>query len=469
MNKTEDNCIRELDFKELIFKILYQWRVILLFALTFAILLGGYRFISINSIYTKDVVEEQKASYKEQVSTYELNKTSIENNIKNIENSIKRQDDYNKNSILMQINPYSEQQAYVYYYVDTDYKIVPELKYQNIDLTSRIIRYYQSLAQSGKLYNYIKSKLSFDIDERYLKEIIYLDTEDENGMIMIKVLNNDKDVCNEIISLVKEYFDQEQAIIKKLIGEHKLNIVEDNIITTVDLQLEKTQNENQQLLNDYKDSLTTEQTKLKDLVKPIKYIMNTSKIAQSAIKFSIFGLMAGTFLICIVLSFAYLLSDKLMSEKQVNQRYNLVVLGRLSQYKKRLMGLVDKWLISLEGNRVLKTENEEAEEIKRIAANIKNITKQSSNQIRNILITGTVNDDKIQNICDKISASMSKESYHLSFGGNINCNAGTIELLAVCNDVIIIEDLKNSSNTDVSNEIKNIHDIGKDILGIILV
>lgn len=466
MNQTELKNERELDLRDICINTLYHWRCIILISLVLAILLGGYKYRTIQNSYNNDAVKAQEKSYNEQLSTYNTNKEAIEMEIKSLKNSIKHQKEYNNNSILMQMNPYNEQVGFISYYVDTNYKVIPNLTYQNIDITGRIVRYYQSLAQSGDLYNYLTENLSLDIEPHYLREAILFEADYDNGIINITTYNNDKKVCEEIITLIKEYFKQTQPAINKAIGKHELKVVNESLNTVVNVNLEQTQKNNLQLVTDYEIRLTDRQTALSDLVKPLKNVISTSIIIKSIIKYIILGLIIGVFLVCGVLICIYLLSDKLISENRVKQQYNNKILGKIYKYNKQHFGFIDRWLSKLEGNNSLQIDEEE--EIKRIAAKIKAIVKLKDDQVYNIMFTGTTKFDITQEICNKINAALNNHLFKLYCGDNINCYSKTIEKLGECNSVVLVEDLKKSSFTQVSNELVNISDLEKNVIGIIL-
>ena len=96
---------QEIDLKDLLFVLLYRWRILLLAAVIGAALLGGYKAVKGNA---KQTDLPQTESYQEELDNYEREKLAIETSIENLENSMDEQNHYLAEAPLMQINPYKE-------------------------------------------------------------------------------------------------------------------------------------------------------------------------------------------------------------------------------------------------------------------------------------------------------------------------------------------------------------------------
>ena len=96
---------QEIDLKDLLFVLLYRWRILLLAAVIGAALLGGYKAVKGNA---KQTDQPQTESYQEELDNYEGEKLVIETSIENLENSMDEQNHYLAEAPLMQINPYKD-------------------------------------------------------------------------------------------------------------------------------------------------------------------------------------------------------------------------------------------------------------------------------------------------------------------------------------------------------------------------
>ena len=97
---------QEIDLKDLLFVLLYRWRILLLAAVIGAALLGGYKAVKGNAQNAKQTDLPQTESYQEELDNYEREKLAIETSIENLENSMDEQNHYLAEAPLMQINPY---------------------------------------------------------------------------------------------------------------------------------------------------------------------------------------------------------------------------------------------------------------------------------------------------------------------------------------------------------------------------
>ena len=80
-----DTYEREIDLKELMFAVLHKWRMILAFAFIFAVLLGGYKAVSVyRSQSDVQAFEEVRNSYARALEVYNKNMESCKREIYNL-------------------------------------------------------------------------------------------------------------------------------------------------------------------------------------------------------------------------------------------------------------------------------------------------------------------------------------------------------------------------------------------------
>ena len=126
------NYEQEIDLKDLMFAVLRRWRPIILIAIIFALLLGGFKAVrGLGQMKDAEYVASKQQEYDNSMDQYEMSKERLEKEIENIKASLESQNDYMENSVLMNINPYDEYTTAVSFYVATDYQIMPGMAYQN--------------------------------------------------------------------------------------------------------------------------------------------------------------------------------------------------------------------------------------------------------------------------------------------------------------------------------------------------
>lgn len=79
---------QEIDLKDLMFVVLHRWRGIILAAVIFAVLLGGYKLASASfSTGSEVTVEEQQNDYADEMKLYESTRALYEQDIERLKMS----------------------------------------------------------------------------------------------------------------------------------------------------------------------------------------------------------------------------------------------------------------------------------------------------------------------------------------------------------------------------------------------
>ena len=97
-----DNYEQEINLKDLLFSVLYKWRILLLAAVVGMMLMGGYKTLKVTENRTSTEADE---SYEEEFERFIEEKAAVDKTIKNLKASIDEQNRYITNAPLMQINP----------------------------------------------------------------------------------------------------------------------------------------------------------------------------------------------------------------------------------------------------------------------------------------------------------------------------------------------------------------------------
>lgn len=97
-------------------------------------------------------------------------------------------------------------------------------------------------------------------------------------------------------------------------------------------------------------SLKQKTKELSELAEPKNNLLSKGSVLKSAVKYAVLGGVLGAFIAVFFLCVAFLMSDKLVNEKELKRRYGIMVLGVFRRNdKKRAFGFVDKWLDKMEG------------------------------------------------------------------------------------------------------------------------
>lgn len=453
---------QEIDLKDLMFSVLRKWRPIIVVAVAFALLLGGFKTAKgIGQLGDADYVKENKAAYDLSMEQYESTKKRLEREIENIQDNIKSQEQYKKDSILMNINPYDEYVSAATLYISTDYQIMPGMAYQNPNTSASILKAYMSIAQNGEMYNYVLGKMNNELSLRYLKELVKMEPDYDNNMLSITVVGDSKQRAAKVMELLMDSIEESHEKLIQTIADHEVNIVDETSYVSVDLELEQQQQDLSANMEQLASSLQAKSKELTDLKEPASGLLSKTSVLKGAIKYAILGGVLGAFMAVFFICVAFLMSDKLVNDKELRRRYGLMVLGTFKKSgKKKAFAFVDRWLDKLEGAAERELEDERTFEV--IAANVNNYAEG----IKNVLLIGTVDRDALDRLCKGLESLMPGLS--LTAGGNPCKEAETIKEAASCDAVIMVEQREKSMFGNMENELELMRSLNKKVLGCIV-
>lgn len=453
---------QEIDLKDLMFAVLRKWRPIVLLAIVFALLLGGFKiFKGLNQLKDEEYVKQNQEEYKASLDQYNATKKRLEKELANIEENIESQQKYKDESILLNINPYDEYMESATFYISTDYEIMPGMLYQNPNTATSILKGYMSIVQNGDMYNYVISRLKNKIGIRYLKELIKVEPDYANNMFDIIVIADTEKRAADVMRYIKGSIEMSHEKLTAAIGEHNINIVDESSLVTVDLDLEKKQKDFTSTMDSLDTSLKDKTKELEELEEPANTLLSKRSILKSSIKYAFLGGVLGVFMVVFFICVVFLMSDKLVNEKELKRRYGIMVLGVFRrQEKKRLFSFVDRLVDRMEGT--AERELADAQTFEVAAANAGNYIEDS----RNVLLVGTVADQAIKMVQDGLAPLLNGVT--LSVGGNLGRDAQAIKKAASCDAVIVVEKRNKSGFGEIEQELDVIRSLGKKVIGCIV-
>lgn len=309
---------REIDLVQLI---KYLWKrvwIMCVGAVVGLVLVLGLQLINQPSQGSSEDTEEL-TGFEKELKEYEENYAQLEMEIANLEKSIEEQIAYNNDSILMKINPYDKKSVAGQFYIDSDYQIMPELTYQNRDITTSVARAYQALATTGELAKYINEHLEKPIKERYLNELISLSYSGDS-VLDVKVVHTNIDSAREIYNLIIEYMNQKKGEFEKNIGAYTITLLNESESASVDLGLKESQVANLDAINVLRETLTTKQESFEALVMPTQGI---------SLKLPVIGTFLGGFGVAAVFVVLFLIDTTLKTEQDIALVLDVPVLGNI--------------------------------------------------------------------------------------------------------------------------------------------
>ena len=207
-----------------------------------------------------------------------------------------------------------------------------------------------------------------------------------------------------------------------------------------------------ELINAQQQGLTGEQVtkRIQELEEQLSGLKKLSPVKNFGVGFA-----AGFFLMAFCYGVGYIFSNKIRGEKELGNRYGYFLLGAVPKPKKGF----DRFLEKMENGSEQATE----EEVYRIiSTNVANLAEEGNM----ILVTGTVKEEKLTEFVEIFSSQVKNVS--VVSGANMNVTASTLEALAMCDAVVLVEERNKSLREKVQREQEHIRIMNKPVLGYVL-
>ena len=451
--------IREINLFELFFRILEKWRKMLGMALLFALLLGILKAtLSFRILNDPELLAEHQQEALAKQKQYDDAKTYGELQIANLEKEIEKQTAYQKNSFLMQIDPYNEYQEMVSYFVDTDYQIMPGMTYQNLNRTPGVINAYVKSLDDNTVYENFLKERGLDAEPGTLRELVEIEQDNNNGTFTVMVKGSEQELAAGLMQALENHLKDRSEDIDASISKHKLTEINRQNGYTVDINLANRQSQVRDNLTKMQEAVVRKQTELLALKDPKAEGMTESSVVKDAVKYAILGGILGMFLAACIISVRFFTGSAIPGENDLKRMYGITRLGRFHKSAKTGM---DRMIAGWEGFR--KSEMDEKKAFELIAANIRNRIGED----KPALLVGSVSPQVLEKSYEELLSSGDLNKETLVLGGNLVEDPVVIRKLNEIRSVVFLEDRDRSSNADLAKAVSMVKQQGKEILGLI--
>lgn len=188
---------------------------------------------------------------------------------------------------------------------------------------------------------------------------------------------------------------------------------------------------------------------------------------SSAVLFAVIGMIGGACLVCLIFCMCYMIGGKLQSERDFQKKFGMPLLGvvRKSETKKRLFGVIDRWIRRLEEGPYAKIPRKE--QVKIAAVNVQAaIHKHPEETIKKVMVAGTVAGDDVIEICGAIAEDIGDVAF--SSYKQIVFHAEDLKKLEYYEGIFFIEKRGKSNERLIRQEKELADNRGVKVLGIVL-
>lgn len=484
----QDGDENEINLLDLLYHILRRWRSILIFAVLFCVLLGGFKLVKgISTFGSADLKEEQK-NYKNQLEGYKLSKEHLENQVKELTDAIHDKEDYYDHSVLMKLDPKTAYKSTVTFVV-TDAGEVPSVE-ANRDLSLEIDRKmnsvlgsYVALIQNGTILRDVQKELSSKLDQKYLAELIYTQVDYQSRLLHVTVVGENKKEAQAISDAVVLGLQSASVKMNTSVAPHHLELLSSYIGNDAGTSIPvgiisegandgSYQTSIESIQKSYTNSITDMQNQLLDCNNQLSELeepeppvgASRGSVLKEGIKYGIIGFIAGAFVLAVVYALQYLLCGKLIDSDELNDRYGILLLGDYHAPLHAHPNRIDWWIDRMNGI----TEDKRSVESVYVlsAANI--VAQVGAEKNPKLLLMGNAKSGDFNAAATALSEKLCASGIDVITAGNVNESASAIEKLQQAEQVVLIEQRGASRQQDIQKELLTLRKLEKKIVGAIV-
>ncbi len=442
--------------------ILKKWRKIFLIAIVFAVIFGGYKFYDMYTMPQEEVAAVNDPEYYAKLEEYTALKVAIENKIAPLQAAVDTAQDYVDSSMFMKVDYKSIDRMVVAMNI-----VLPEDEAAKADALlaggqmEKILSEYQFNMLESDMFSQINTQLSYNIDERYIREFVTYWHGVEQSSMSITIRSDDLAKNAQIAEIVTEYFGEFYATVNATYP-HELNIaVPTSSIISDDGVLELQQSRLAQL-ESAKEQLSVPMAELETLEEPVatqqtSTTITTRQMLTQSVIFAIIGGFGGFFLSVAFIAFCPILTNKMQDGKYVADEYGLFVFGKKPEFING-KNIIDKLFFKATNRSSYKSEDEFWDYVA-TNINLLNTDKKA------VYLTSSLDAKTLEQTAESLKSRMDAD---IDFGENVTENSQTVKSLADAQFIVLVEKSFKTTDSDLNKETKLIKKLGKEIKGAIV-
>ncbi len=460
----DDSAIENgISLKWLVFRVARAWKSIVVFAVAVAFLLGmGSVLLKIRVLPNEEVMADARLDFERELAAYVATEENLLFSLDNLEKAQKRQLEYNQKSILMQIDPLRKNVASFQLHVKYEPRILND--FQIRDLSDTILSSYVTYMTSGEMYNYIIENLSYEIESRYLGEILSVSVDYDSDMISASVVHTDLEKCKEILDLAQNGILSRYGSVCANIDAHEILSNNGTAYETIDLSLQDTQESNIQYIADIDIEIQNVNEQLREWEKEPepKFAYDALEIAKGGIKWTFIGGVVGFFIAAAIFVLLNIMSNKLKNPEDMTNSFGLPIIGLLpAKQEKRAFDGISVKIYKLCGVKIKSQDFDTLAKTAGIAIRSIIMPRSAAKEKPTVALTGVCRAEEIE----RAAMAMETDEFVLVCAPDILTNADSVGKVASSDFVVIVEEQEKSSMEDIKKELAAIETWNKPVIG----
>ena len=484
------------NMKNLLYRILLSWRIILIIGIVFAILGNCYGIFRDYSNSEKngsgtasDILQQtEKNAQNARTNLSDVEAAEVENAIemhRRYEHAYKVLQDYLSGSVIMQLDYDRVPEGFLRYYVDEHYSTeYPQI--QKHEYASDIAKAYAE----GVLDEVTISAIAdiCGLSQEYAREIVTAYS--SQGFLCIDVIGVNADQYKAIADILQKRVESMKKSGKINFSEYDLTLISDNFVirkddsvfekqtkkindlnsvwnnmSKVDEGLSENQLEYYKAQIDYLDLIEADENGTGVNESDAGYTSEASKGHISFVhkKLLVIGFLAGVFLTVLVIVLNYIFKPVIRSRENLTEDFAQTVLGTvwIDNGKKKFLGFTDRWITKWFYGREIGIEYEKRLDM--LSAGIR-IGMEKDN-LQKLYLTGA--SEKNGGVVDGLAERL-KDNLVVNTGDCIIYSPASLENFATNDAVVFIETVGDSGTGEIAKELELASQSKVKVLGFIL-
>ena len=467
--KVQDSRI--VSVTELILELLKRVRLIIIMALIFAVVLGGYKYVKDKKaanipLLSVSVEEAEKNLTDEEVEQVNLAEYT--------QKSLEKKQEYAEKSVLMQLNPYNVTTASIQFIIETDDKSqLTDLKYA-----------YYTYVNDGQLLQDLKNR-GVTEDTHYLDEIISYEDASLNGSNLnsnvlttnqgsvfdVTVKYTDQESCEKLAGNIMTCVSEYATTLSESVYAHNIRLLNCSYSNMVDATVAQQQNDCMTAINTLKDQLKQQTESFNENQKIVFTKENQEKASATdknnvvpavsiSKKYICLGGVIGIVLAIIYIVIAYLLRGTINSSNDVKYLYNRRVLAELPVSRKN-------YLYRKARQKLLKdsASNEMDASVELLVSNVK--CECEKNNIHEVICAYSCDDRFVQTWMERVEQQLSAVGIKICKLGDGLENAQAVEAMNWLKYIILVEKLSYARYETITRELEICMEQGMELMGLV--
>lgn len=298
-------------------------------ALVFAILLGGWQFMTLweKTQDPNNSPAEIEARYQKAMDAYLEGKAELEEKLEKAQVKLERQQVYMENSIQMHIDPYNVGRCSIMVSI-SGLQLNSDVPWDQADrMIEKVQKMYQQYWNLADLYTEMDKRNCATAEEKYMREVMDIEIT-AGGTLTIKAVSNDLDLATRQAYAIYDILMDMKPMIEKSTCAHELVMLDSTSKRLVLEGIENRQTTEEKLTNTCITNVEKLQKQISELKEPQKEASyGRAQILSGSIKWAVIGGVLGVFLGCVWALCRALLSSRLQSKRHMEAVLQVPFMG----------------------------------------------------------------------------------------------------------------------------------------------